>query len=198
MPLKHLRRKRNGYNTCSFFCTTFVPLHNWPVALEMRTNTQTHTQRHGQCALHAFFCRNWNLSLKFTDIHPKSSFKIIRSSSREIFGSHGADEVFCAVTRRRVTGRQSWRLQDCPALKIKTLWSVQASASNRQGGTSRTTWITGWQGRRIWMLMKLSFLQRSLEIATIIRPKFRKLLENFHTSHVLRASETDTVTTRLK
>jgi len=51
--------------------------------------------------------------------------------------------------------RRSWRTQDCPALKMKTLRSVKASASDPQRGTSRTTWITGWPCRRIWMLMTL-------------------------------------------
>ena len=60
MPLKHSRRKRYGTNACSFFSTTIVPL--------LSRCEHAHATRHCQCALHDFFCRNWNLPLKFTEI----------------------------------------------------------------------------------------------------------------------------------
>ena len=102
---------------------------------------------------------------------------------------------YTAATHR---GRRSWRLQDCPTLKMETLWPFMESASNRQGGTTHTTWITVWQGRRFWMLMTLFFWQLSFEGTTIMRPKFHKFLGKFHMNHVLAASETYTETTQFK
>ena len=113
MPLKHLRRKRDGYNTCSFFCAIFVPLHNWPVTLEMRTST-----------------RKASLPIRVTSLLlPKLEFTVevywnptkikfqnnTFIKSRDFWVSRRSGSLLGCYTAATHRGRRSWRLQDCPA-----------------------------------------------------------------------------------
>ena len=76
----------------------FIFLHNIRSVAQLASYSRDANEHTHAIARYKPASDETNLSLKFTEIHPKSSFKIIRSSSREIFGSHGGDEVFWALT----------------------------------------------------------------------------------------------------